>query len=73
MMNILWDMGCLTFKCGEKRNENRVYDSAITKLLLDDILNIKKFMDSDRLGFRNHTRDKKGNLIRCEAYFIDNS
>ena len=50
--------------------DSKVYHDAIVRLILDNLDNTQKFLMKNNISFRNHVRDKKGNLISCEAYFV---
>ena len=50
--------------------DSKVYHDAIVRLILDNLDNTQKFLMKKPIGYRNHVRDKKGKLIRCEAYFM---
>lgn len=49
--------------------DSKVYHEAIIRLVLSNIDNTQKFLSRTPIGYKNHQRDKKGNLIYCEAYF----
>lgn len=52
-------------------DENKVYTDAIIRLVMSLIDNTQKFLTTpNRIAYRNHERDKKGKLIKVEAYFI---
>jgi len=50
-------------------------DAIYTKAELDLVLSSKdctrKFLQGDRIGYRNHKRNAKGKLVSCEAYWLD--
>ena len=50
-------------------------DAIYTRAELDLVLSSKdctrKFLQGDRIGYRNHKRNAKGKLVSCEAYWID--
>lgn len=51
--------------------EERIYLKAEYDLIMSDLRNTDKWIQGYRIGYRNYQTDKKGNLISCEAYFID--
>ena len=55
---------------GVKRSEDMVYTKAIVNLLASDLKNVQEYLLGTNFGFRNHVRDKKGELMSCEAYFV---
>ena len=56
-----------------KRKEERIYREAEFRLFTESVDGMHRFIystgDMD-IGYRNHVRDKKGNLVSVEAYFI---
>lgn len=52
--------------------DNKVYARAELDLFLSSNDAMKRFLSSDGkdIRYKNHVRDKKGRLIKCEAYFI---
>lgn len=50
--------------------DSKVYHEAIVQLILDNLDNTQKFLMEKPIGYRNHERDKKGRLIKCDAYFL---
>lgn len=52
--------------------ENKVYRDAELRLITKDKRSMQLWLEgTHRIGYRNHERDKKGKLVRCEAYFIE--
>lgn len=70
MLIKLYEDDKMILPLGVKRSEDRVYTKAIVSLLASDLKNIQECLLGTNIGFRNHVRDKKGKLIRCEAYFV---
>ena len=69
MLIKLYEDDKMILPLGLKRSEEMVYTKAIVNLLISDLRNIQEYLLGTNIGFRNHVRDKKGKLIRCEAYF----
>ena len=70
MLIKLYEDDKMILPLGVKRSEDIVYTKAIVNLLASDLKNVQEYFLGTNIGFRNHVRDKKGKLIRCEAYFI---
>ena len=70
MLIKLYEDDKMILPLGVKRSEDIVYTKAIVNLLESDLKNVHEYLLGTNIGFRNHVRDKKGKLIRCEAYFI---
>ena len=70
MLIKLYEDDNMILPLGVKRPEDMVYTKAIVNLLISDLRNIQEYLLGTNIGFRNHVRDKKGNLVRCEAYFV---
>ena len=70
MLIKLYEDDKMILPLGVKRYEDRVYTKAIVSLLASDLRNVQEYLLGTNIGFRNHIRDKKGKLIRCEAYFM---
>lgn len=51
------------------RGDDRVYRDAELALITQSKRSMELFMDGTPVRYRNHERDKKGKLIKCEAYF----
>lgn len=52
--------------------ENKVYRDAEIRLITKDKRSMQLFLDGVYdIMYRNHERNAKGKLIRCEAYFAD--
>lgn len=56
---------------GKSASENKVYRKAVLDLITDDIRYTEMYMSGQDVMFRNHERDKKGKLTKCEAYFYE--
>lgn len=51
-------------------NDNAVYTKAELDMIVSSKDNTRHFLCGDmRIHFRNHQRDKKGKLIKVEAYY----
>lgn len=48
----------------------KVYTEAIMDLALSSLDNTHKYLSDYKIGYRNFQHDKKGKLIKCEAYFL---
>ena len=70
MLIKLYEENMMIMPVRVKRSEDRVYTKAIVNLLASDLRNIQEYLLGTNISFRNHVRDKKGNLISCEAYFV---
>ena len=53
------------------KGEEWVYLEAEWRLFMSSKRNCQLFLDGTDIRYRNHERDKKGKLIRCEAYFTE--
>ena len=51
------------------QGENKVYRDAELALITQSKRTMELFMDGTPIRYRNHERDKKGKLTKCEAYF----
>lgn len=52
------------------RAEDAVYAAAELDMIQSSMDNVRHFLSGDlRIHYRNHERDKKGRLIKVEAYF----
>ena len=70
MLVKLYEDDKMILPLGLKRSEDRVYTRAIVNLLASDLKNIQEYLLGTNIGFRNHVREKKGELVSCEAYFV---
>ena len=70
MLIKLYEENMMIMPVRVKRSEDRVYTKAIVNMLASDLRNIQEYLLGTNISFRNHVRDKKGNLISCEAYFV---
>lgn len=52
--------------------DERVYFKAEVKLAMSSRENTWRYLLREPIGYRNHQSNKKGKLIECEAYFIEN-
>lgn len=57
-------------KRGEQPGAHKIYHEAIVRLILSNLDNTAKFLQGRKIGYRNWQNDKKGKLIKCEAYFL---
>ena len=71
MLVKLYEDDKMLLPLGVKRSEDIVYTKAIVNLLASDLRNVHEYFLGTNIGFRNHVRDKKGKLVSCEAYFIE--
>lgn len=55
---------------GKNMSEDKIYRSAIYRLVTQDIRYTEMFMAGQEIGFCNHQRDKKGKLVYCDACFL---
>ena len=53
------------------KGEDKIYLEAEFKLYTSSLRNVQLLKDGTEVRFRNHERNKKGKLIRCEAYFVE--
>ena len=69
MLQRLRDEYKIVPKCkGDK--DDAVYVKAELDMILSSLDNTRHFLCGDyRIHYRNHERDKKGRLIKVEAYF----
>ena len=51
------------------KGDDRVYRDAELALITQSKRTMELFMDGTPIRYRNHERDKKGKLVKCEAYF----
>ena len=51
-------------------SQEKIYDEALFKLVTASLDNTRQFMDKQQIGYRNHERNKRGKLVKCEAYFM---
>lgn len=52
-----------------KEKREKVYCDAQIQLILEDKHKTNLFLQGEQIRFRNHQKDKKGKLTKCEAYF----
>lgn len=67
----LHDLGVLVLDLGSKKKPNDPYNNAVYELLMKDELALLEWLampESLKIGYRNHQKDKKGKLIKVEAY-----
>lgn len=53
------------------QGQEKIYDEAMFKLITASLDNTRRFMDKQLIGYRNHERNKRGKLVKCEAYFME--
>lgn len=53
------------------RGDEKVYIKAELDLVISNLRNIQLWLDGTQIRYRNHERDKKGKLTKCEAYFVE--
>lgn len=51
------------------KGEDIVYRDAELALITQSKRTMELFMDGTQIRYRNHERDRKGKLTKCEAYF----
>jgi hypothetical protein len=51
--------------------QEKVYDNAFFKLITASLDNTRRFIDGQQIRYRNHERNKRGKLVKCEAYFVE--
>lgn len=56
---------------GKTKAETEVYRKAIFDLITEDIRKTEIFVSGADIGFCNHERDKRGKLVKCDAYFFE--
>lgn len=56
-----------------KNGDAKIYKEAELRLIARDKRSIELFLEGwPIIRYRNHQRDKKGRLVKCEAYFCEN-
>lgn len=53
------------------KGEERIYLEAEIRNAVSSLRNCQLFLDGTEIRYRNHQRDKKGKLVKCEAYFVE--
>jgi len=53
------------------KGDDWVYLEAEWRLYTESVRNMQLYMDGYEIRYRNHQKDKRGKLIRCEAYFVE--
>ena len=53
------------------KGDDWVYLEAEYRLFVSSLRNTQLFLDGTKIAYRHHKRDKKGKLISCEAYFVE--
>lgn len=53
------------------RGDEKVYIKAELDLITSSLRNTQLWLDGTQIRYRNWERDKKGKLIKCEAYFVE--
>lgn len=56
---------------GRTKGETEVYRKAIFDLINEDIRKTEMFLSGENIGFCNHVKDKKGKVVKCDAYFFE--
>lgn len=51
------------------KGDEKVYLKAELELIKASLENTEKFLSGSPIGYRNHERNKRGKLVKCEAYF----
>ena len=59
----------ISFAQQNAKGDDRVYRDAELSLITQSKRTMELFMDNTQIRYRNHERDKKGKLVKCEAYF----
>lgn len=54
----------------ETGKDAKVYHEAIARLVLKSLDNTARFLAGHGIGYFNWQHDKKGRLVRCDAYFL---
>ena len=53
------------------KGDDWVYLEAEWRLYTESVRNMQLYIDGYEVRYRNHQKDKRGKLIRCEAYFVE--
>lgn len=53
------------------KGDDWVYLEAEWRLYTESVRNMQLYMDGYEIRYRNHQKDKRGKLLRCEAYFVE--
>lgn len=53
------------------RGDDKVYIKAELDLITSSKRNMQLWLDGTQMHFRNHRRDKKGQLESVECYFVE--
>lgn len=53
------------------RGDEKAYIKAELDLITSSLRNTQLWFDGTQIRYRNWERDKKGKLIKCEAYFVE--
>lgn len=53
------------------RGDDKVYIKAELDTITSSKRNMQLWLDETQIRYRNHERDKKGKLTKCEAYFVE--
>lgn len=51
-------------------SQEKIYDEALFKLITASLDSTRRFIDKQQICYRNHERNKRGKLVKCEAYFV---
>ena len=53
------------------RGDDKAYIKAELDMITSSKRNMQIWLDGTQIRYRNHERDKKGKLTKCEAYFVE--
>lgn len=53
------------------RGDDKAYIKAELDMITSSKRNMQLWLDGTQIRYRNHERDKKGKLTKCEAYFAE--
>lgn len=53
------------------KKDGLVYRKAVIELFTQSLRNAQLYLDGTEVRFRNYEHDKKGKLVKCEAYFVE--
>lgn len=53
------------------RGDEKAYIKAELDMITSSKRNMQIWLDGTQIRYRNHERDKKGKLTKCEAYFVE--
>ena len=56
------------------KKADKAYRAALISLITKDKRSMQMYLDGvNEICFKNHKKDKKGNVVECEAYFVENN